>query len=109
MLRYRDPAIGGSLGARGYRTSWRVKRHGSQKQGSLPVAGNAARPSELPQKNRDVLKKLREMKLGAHIDCALLLYRPTWGKVLSHDCGLKHARFGPIPKTFCTNFRQCHA
>jgi hypothetical protein len=23
-------------------------------------------------------------------------------------CGLKHARFGPIPKTFSTNFWQCH-
>jgi hypothetical protein len=38
MLRYRDPTIGVSLGARGYRTSRRVKRHGSQKQGSPPVA-----------------------------------------------------------------------
>jgi hypothetical protein len=24
-------------------------------------------------------------------------------------CGLKRARFGPIPKTFCTNVWQCHA
>ncbi len=29
-----------------------------------------ARPSESPQENQDVLKKLREMKLGAHIDHA---------------------------------------
>ena len=37
-----------SLGTRGFRTSRRVKRHGSQKQGILP-AGDATRPSELPQ------------------------------------------------------------
>ncbi len=36
-----------------------------------PVAGDVARPSALPQENQDVLKKLREMKLGAHIDHAL--------------------------------------
>ncbi len=68
LPRYRDPTVGMSLGARGYRTSRRVKRHGSQKQGSPPVAGDATRPSELPQENQDVLKKLREMKVGAHID-----------------------------------------
>jgi hypothetical protein len=33
-------------------------------------AGDATRPSELPQENQDVLKKLREMKVGAHIDHA---------------------------------------
>jgi hypothetical protein len=70
LPRYRDPTIGVSLGARGYRTSRRVKRHGSQKQGSPPVSGDAARLSELPQENQDVIKKLREMKLGAHIDHA---------------------------------------
>ena len=70
LPRYRDPTTGVSLGARGYRTSRRVTRHGSQKQGSPPVAGVAARLSELPQENQDVLKKLREMKLGAHIDHA---------------------------------------
>jgi hypothetical protein len=70
LPRYRDPTIGVSLGAREYRTSRRVKRHGSQKQGSPPVAGDATLPSELPQENQDVLKKLREMKLGAHIDHA---------------------------------------
>jgi hypothetical protein len=69
LSRYRDPTIGGvSLGARGYRTSRRVKRHGSQKQGSPPVVDDATRPSELPQENQDVLKTLRKMKLGAHID-----------------------------------------
>jgi hypothetical protein len=57
-----------SLGARGYRTSRRVQRHGSQKQGSPPGAGNVARPSALPQENQDVLKKLRQMKLG-EIEC----------------------------------------
>ena len=67
---YRDPTIGVSLGARGYRTSRCVKRHGSQKQGSPPVGGDAAHSSELPQENQDVLKKLQEMKLGAHIDHA---------------------------------------
>ncbi len=41
-----------------------------QKHGSPAVAGDATRPSELPQENQDVLKKLREMKLGAHIDHA---------------------------------------
>ena len=70
LPRYRDPTIWVSLGARGYRTSRRVKRHGSQKQGSPAVAGDATRPSESPQENQDVLKKLREMKLGAHIDHA---------------------------------------
>ena len=70
LPRYRDPTVGVSLGARGYRTSRRVQRHGSQKQGSPPVAGDAARPSALPQENQDVLKKLRQMKLGAHIDHA---------------------------------------
>ena len=70
LPRYRDPTIGVSLGARGYRTSRRLKRHGSQKQGRPPVADDAARLSELPQENQDVLKKLREMKLGAHIDHA---------------------------------------
>ncbi len=69
-----------SLGARGYRTSRRVKRHGSQKQGSPPVAGDAARPSELPQENQDVLKKLREMKLGAHNDHALSSSSADLGK-----------------------------
>ncbi len=64
---YRDPTIGVSLGTRGYRTSPCVKRHGSQKQGIPPVAGDAARSSELPQENQDVLKKIREMKLGARI------------------------------------------
>jgi hypothetical protein len=59
-----------SLGARGYLTSRRVKRHGSQKQGIPPVADDTTRPSELPQENQDVLKKIREMKLGAHIDQA---------------------------------------
>ena len=34
------------------------------------MAGVVARLSELPQENQDVLKKLREMKLGAHIDHA---------------------------------------
>ena len=68
LSRYRDPTTGVSLGARGYRTSRRVKRHGSQKQGISPVAGVVARLSELPQENQDVLKKMREMKLGAHID-----------------------------------------
>jgi hypothetical protein len=28
------------------------------------------RPSELPQENQDVVKKMREMKLGAYIDNA---------------------------------------
>ncbi len=32
------------------------------------MAGVVARLSELPEENQDVLKKLREMKLGAHID-----------------------------------------
>jgi hypothetical protein len=69
LPRYRDPTIGGvSLGVRGHRTSRRVKRHGSQKQGSPPVVDDATRPSELPQENQDVLKTLRKMKLGAHID-----------------------------------------
>ncbi len=78
---YRDPTIGVSLGARGYRTSRCVKRHGSQKQGNPPVAGDAAHPSELPQENQGVLKKLREMKLGAHIDHthAMSIGR-LWGK-----------------------------
>ena len=53
---YRDPTTGVSLEERGYRTSRRVKTHGSQKQGSPPVAGVAARLSELPQENQDVLK-----------------------------------------------------
>ncbi len=39
-------------------------------QGRPPVAGDATRPSELPQENQDVLKKLREMKLGANVDHA---------------------------------------
>jgi hypothetical protein len=39
-------------------------------QGSPPVPGDVALPSELPQENQDVFKKLREMKLGAHIDHA---------------------------------------
>jgi hypothetical protein len=60
LPRYRDPTIGVSFGAWGYRTSRSVKRHGSQKQGSPPVAGDATRPSELPQENQDVLKKLRQ-------------------------------------------------
>ena len=55
---------------RGYRTSRCVKTRGSQKQGSLPVTAGAARPSALPQNNQDVFKKLREMKLGVHIDHA---------------------------------------
>jgi hypothetical protein len=67
---YRDPTVGMSFGARGYGTSRSVKRHGSQKQGSTPVVGDKTHPSELPQENQDVLKKLREMKLGAHIDHA---------------------------------------
>ena len=101
-----------SLGERGYRTSWRVKRHGSQKQGSPPVAGDAARPSELLQENQDVLKKLREMKLGAHIDHAHSISIGRLGEkyylMIVIDgidlCGLRHARLGPIPKTCCTNF-----
>ena len=56
----------------------------SQKQGSPHVAGGAARPSELPQDNQEVLKKLRKIKLGAHIDHALALYQ-----VLSADLGRK--------------------
>jgi hypothetical protein len=70
LPRYRDPTVGVFLGARGYRTTRSVKRHGSQKQGSPPVADDVTRPSELPQENHDVFKKLREMKLGAHIDHA---------------------------------------
>jgi hypothetical protein len=70
LPRYRDPTVGVSLGARGYRTSRRVKRRGSQEQWSQPVGDDATRPSELPQENQDVLTKLREMKLGAHIDHA---------------------------------------
>ena len=90
LPRYRDPTTGVSLGTRGYRTSRRVKRHGSQKQGSPPVAGDAARPSELLQENQDVLKKLREMKLGAHIDHAHSISIGRLGEkysiVVSHDC-----------------------
>ncbi len=56
LPRYRDPTIGVSVGARGYRTSWSVKKRGSQKQGSPPVAVDATRPSELTQENQDVLK-----------------------------------------------------
>jgi hypothetical protein len=46
---------------------------GSRCSLSTGFPGDAAtlswtRPSELPQENQDVLKKLREMKLGAHID-----------------------------------------
>jgi hypothetical protein len=48
MPRYRDPTIGVFLGTRGYRTSQCIKRHGSQKQGSPPVADDATHPSELP-------------------------------------------------------------
>ena len=48
-----------------------MKRHCSQKQGTPPVDGDASRPSELPQENQDVLEKLREMKLGSHIDHTL--------------------------------------
>ena len=71
LPRYRDPTFGVSLGARGYCTSRCVKSRGSQKQGSLPVAANVARPSALTQDNSDVLtEKLRKMKLGAHIDHA---------------------------------------
>ena len=58
LPRYRDPTTGVSLGARGYRTSRRVKRHGSQKQGRPPVDAVAARLSELPEENQDVLKKM---------------------------------------------------
>jgi hypothetical protein len=36
-MRYRDPTTGMSIGARGNRTSRRVKRRSSQKQGSPPV------------------------------------------------------------------------
>jgi hypothetical protein len=85
MPRCRDPIIGVSLGARGYRTSLRVKQRGSQKQGSPPVADDAARPFELQQDHQNVLKKLREMKLGAHID-HVYFCRSTWGRVLPHDC-----------------------
>ncbi len=42
----------------------------TQRQRSPPVPGDVVRPSELPQENQDVLKKLREMKLGVHIDHA---------------------------------------
>jgi hypothetical protein len=70
LSRYRDPTVGVSLGSRGYRTSRSVKRHGSQKQGIPPVPGDVTRPSPLPQENQDVLKKVREMKLGGHIDHA---------------------------------------
>jgi hypothetical protein len=55
-----------SLGARGYRTSLSVKNRGSQKQGSPPVAGDAAHPFALPQDNQDVFKKILEMKLTMH-------------------------------------------
>lgn len=65
---YRNPTTGVSLGARGYHKSLRVKSRGSQKQRSPPVAGGTARPSKLPQDNQAVLKKLREIKLGARID-----------------------------------------
>ena len=65
LPRYLEPTIWVSLGAQGYRTSRSVKTRGSQKQGSPPVAGDAARPSALPQDNREVLKKLRELQLGA--------------------------------------------
>jgi hypothetical protein len=39
-------------------------------RGAHLFAGDAARLSELPQENQEMLKKLREMKLGPHIDHA---------------------------------------
>jgi hypothetical protein len=49
------------------------------------VAGVAARLSELPQENQDVLKKLREMDLGAHIDHAPKLVLPKPVRVSQAD------------------------
>ena len=48
---YRDPTTGVSLGVRRNHKSRRVKCRGGQKEGSPPVAGGTARPSELPQDN----------------------------------------------------------
>jgi hypothetical protein len=57
------------------------------KQGSPPVAGDATRPSELPQENQDVLKKVARDEIGcSHWPYTFYLYCPTWGKILSHDC-----------------------
>jgi hypothetical protein len=115
LPRYRYPTTGVSLAARGYHTSRRDKRRGSQKQGNPPVDGDASRPTTLSQENQDVLKTLREMKLGTHIDHVHSIFVRRQKITLwlwstgSTSCCLRRARFGPIPETFCTSFWQCHA
>jgi hypothetical protein len=78
------PLFGVSLGAWRYRTSRCITRHGGQKQGIPPVAGDTTLPSELPQENHDVLKKLREMNWVVTLTIRSLFPR------LSVDLGKSH-------------------